>query len=146
MIVIDTSVFTDFFIEFEVSRHTTVVKFIDVISERDVVVYEPFVFEVELGGILRRKFDEKTVFDILSDLKSKIEIVEEHLIHNLALEIAIKTHGRAIDSYFAATAKFTNSILVSCDRIMVNNARKAGIEAYYLIGEFDNAVEIVRKF
>lgn len=60
-----------------------------------------------------------------------VEIVENPT--NLAFWMALKTGSRAIDSYFIATAEMTDSILVSNDRVMVNNARKAGVNAYYLL-------------
>ena len=43
--------------------------------------------------------------------------------------------------YFIATAKLTNSILITNDRIMSTNAKKYGVEAYYLIEEFNDAKE-----
>ena len=63
---------------------------------------------------------------------------------DLAFQVALDTGCRAIDAYFIATAKLTNSILVTNDRIMVNNAKKANIEAYYLIEEFDKILERVK--
>jgi hypothetical protein len=49
----------------------------------------------------------------------------------------LETGCRAIDAYFIATAKLANSTLITNDRIMAENARKAGIEAYYLLEEFE---------
>jgi predicted nucleic acid-binding protein len=57
----------------------------------------------------------------------------------------VKTHCRAIDSYFIATAKLTNSILITNDRIMASNAKKANIEAYYLIEEFDKTINKIKE-
>jgi len=51
---------------------------------------------------------------------------------------------RNIDSYFIATSKLANSILISNDRIMVNNAKKYGIKAYYLIEEIDKVLRELR--
>ncbi|MCS7145044.1 MAG: PIN domain-containing protein, partial [Archaeoglobaceae archaeon] len=63
----------------------------------------------------------------------------------IAIEVSLKTGCRAIDAYFIATAKLTNSILITNDQIMANNAKKYGIEAYYLLEEFDRAVERLSK-
>ena len=37
------------------------------------------------------------------------------------------------------------SELITNDRIMANNAKKYGIEAYYLIKEFDNIVDRLKR-
>jgi len=79
------------------------------------------------------------VEDILEDVK---------LIPNpddLAFEVAIKTSSRAADAYFIATAKLTDSILVTNDKIMVKNAKRAGVKAYYLIEEFNEVVKVIKK-
>ena len=79
------------------------------------------------------------VEDILGDVK---------LIPNpddLAFEVAVKTGSRAADAYFIATAKITNSILITNDKVMAKNAKKANIEAYYLIEEFDKAVNRIKE-
>ena len=59
--------------------------------------------------------------------------------------MASETGCRAIDAYFIATAKLTNSVLITNDRIMATNAKKYGVEAYYLIEEFNNARERLRE-
>ena len=144
MIVIDTSVFTDFLVNFDEERHRKAKMFFDEISKRDFTIYEPFLFDVELAGILRRKYDERTVSEILEDLKGKIEVLDENSVHKTALDVAMKTHCRAIDAYFIATAKLTNSILITNDKVMANNAKRYGIEAYYLIEEFDKVLDKIK--
>ena len=44
-----------------------------------------------------------------------------------------------------ATAKITSSILIANDKIMVNNAKKAGIGACYLIEEFEKVTERLKN-
>ena len=145
MIVLDTSLFTDYLILFEEDRHRKARKLFSQISEHDFIIYEPFLFEVELSGILRRKYSKKKTVEILKDVKSKIETVDEKYLHEIAINIAMKTHCRAVDSYFIATAKFTNSILITNDRVMANNAKKYGIEAYYMIEEFDKTINRIKE-
>nr|WP_230972348.1 PIN domain-containing protein [Archaeoglobus neptunius] len=70
---------------------------------------------------------------------TKVEIIENP--DGLAFKIALNTGCRAIDAYFIATAKLTNSVLVTNDRIMAGNARKARVESYYIINEFDTAIK-----
>ncbi len=141
MIVIDTSLFTDFLVNFNEDRHRKARMFFDKISGADFIIYEPFLFDIELVGILRRKFNEKLVSEIIENLKDKIKYLDEISIHKMAFNVAMKMHCRAIDTYFIATAKLTDSILITNDRIMSKNARNYGVECYYLIEEFDRAIE-----
>ena len=109
----------------------------------EVTIYEPEVFKIELAGTLSRRFGRDDVLSFIDDVMSKVRLIENP--NELAFQIALNTGCRAIDSYFVATAKLTNSILVTNDKIMVKNAKKAGIEAYYLIEEFDKAVERLKE-
>lgn len=98
---------------------------------------------MELVGVLsrlKRRGEVKRVLDILNF----INVVLENEIFEVAVDIAFETHCRAIDSYFIATSELTNSILISNDRIMVNNAKKYGIKAYYLIEEADKVSSELR--
>ncbi|MBC7115408.1 MAG: PIN domain-containing protein [Archaeoglobi archaeon] len=64
-------------------------------------------------------------------------LIREDEIFEEIIKICRNTGCRAIDAYFIATARLTNSVLVTNDGIMAENAKKAGIEAYYLIEEFE---------
>jgi len=118
--------------------------FFDKISERDLVIYEPFLFDVELAGILCRRYNERVVSEILEGLKGRVEVLDEASMHKVALDVAVKTHGRAVDAYFISTAKLTDSILITNDRMMANNAKNHGIKAYYLIEDFDKVLELLK--
>jgi len=145
MIVLDTSIFTDFLVKFDENRHVMAKNILDILSEQDSVIFEPFLFDIELCGILRRRFDESKVLEIINILKDKVEIVEENELHKFAFDIALKTKCRAIDSYFIATAKLTNSILITNDKIMNENAKKYGIESYYLIEEYEKVEKRIKE-
>jgi len=64
-----------------------------------------------------------------------VNVLSEDDLFEIALAVAFEARCRAVDSYFIATAKVTNSILITNDRIMADNAKS------YLIEEFDSAVE-----
>jgi len=145
MIVLDTSIFTDFLVKFDENRHKIAKNLLNMISEQDFVVFEPFLFDVELCGILRRKFEESKVLEIINIFKEKVENIEEKELHNIAFDIALKTKCRAIDSYFIATAKLTNSILITNDKIMNENAKKYGVESYYLIEEYEEVEKRIKE-
>ena len=68
-------------------------------------------------------------------------MIGENEIINLAEYVADQIHPRAVDTYYIATAILTGSILASNDRLMVQNSRKAGIQAYYLLEEHKVAID-----
>ena len=137
MIVVDTSVWVDLFIPKNKVRSDLAEKVFEVIEEKEMEIYAPKLFVIEFTSMMRRLIGNMiptSVFD-------KINLLDEAVIFETAKDVALKVHPRAADAYFIATAKLTNSILVTNDKIMANNAKNYGIEAYYLIEEFDNAVE-----
>jgi predicted nucleic acid-binding protein len=142
MIVIDTSVWLDLFLE-NPERKRLAEALINSIDEKGITIYEPEVFKVELAGVLSRKFKREEVLGFIEDVSTVVDIVSNPT--DLAFWTALKTGGRAIDSYFIATAEMTGSLLVSNDRIMVKNALKAGVKAYYLLGEHGELMETLEK-
>ena len=144
-IVIDVSVFVDYFIvvEGKENRHKIAVEFLNKLSDRGAIVYEPFVFEVELCAILVRYIEPKYVTEILKAILNHIAIIKEDELHSEAKAIALKTGCRAIDAYYIATAKLVDAILVTNDSIMKNNANRAGIEAYYLAKDYERLHKIL---
>ncbi len=145
MIVIDTSVFVDYLVKFDERKHQVAISVLDIISEEGIKLFAPFLFDVEFAGILRRKYGESKVKKMLEIVEQKVNIVEEEIAHETALNIALKTHCRAIDSYFIAIASLTSSILITNDKVMSENAKKFELEAYYLVGEFDDAVKAITE-
>ena len=141
MIIIDTSVWLDLFIE-NSERKKLAENLMRIIDECSLIVYEPEVFKVELAGVLSRRFKKEDVLRFIEDISVAVEVVENPT--NLAFWTALKTGGRAIDSYFIATAEMTDSILVSNDRVMVNNARKVGVKAYYLLEQSKELSEALK--
>ena len=47
--------------------------------------------------------------------------------------------------FYVAAAEIKNAILVSNDKIQVESARKFGVEAYYLLEEFDRVKEKIGR-
>ena len=134
MIVFDTSIYIDALIPAIENRNVHAREIIKITTNRGFEIFEPRTFIVELVGVLsrfKRRGEVKSVLDILNF----VNIISENEIFEVALDIAFETHCRAIDSYFIATSELTNSILISNDRIMVNNAKKYGLKAYYLIDQ-----------
>ena len=92
---------------------------------------------------MSRRFRRDDVLSFIDEILTKVSLVDNP--EELAFQIALDTGCRAVDSYFIATAKLTHSILITNDKVMAKNAKKAGIEAYYLIEEFDKALERIKK-
>jgi len=139
MIVFDTSIYIDALIPAIESRNVHAREIIKITTNQNFEIFEPRTFIVELVGVLsrfKRRGEVKSVLNILNF----INVVLEDEIFEVALDIAFETHCRAIDSYFIATSELTDSILISNDRIMVSNAKKYGLKAYYLIEEVDKVL------
>jgi len=138
MVVIDTSVWLDLFLEDE-ERKEKAEGLIDVVRD----ICEPRVFKIELAGTLARRFKKEDILNFIDEVLTKVTLIPNP--EELAFQVALNTGCRAIDAYFIATAKLTNSILLTNDRIMASNAKKYGIEAYYLIEEFDKAINRIKE-
>ena len=98
---------------------------------------------MEIAGVLSRNLPKSGVESIVKDILHDVELIPNP--DDFAFEIAMRTGSRASDAYFIAV-KLTDSILITNDRVMTDNARKAGAEAYYLIEEFDNVVERLKTY
>jgi len=143
--VIDVSVFVDYFVivEDEESRHRIAIEFLNKLSDRGAVVYEPFVFEIELCAVLVRYIEPKYVMKILEAVLNHVVTIKEDELHSEAKSIALKTGCRAIDAYYVATAKLANAVLVTNDGIMKSNADRAGVEAYHLAKDYEELSRIL---
>ena len=139
MVVVDTSVWLDLFLED--SERKKVAE--ELMKAIETTIYEPEVFKIELAGTLSRRFRKDDVLSFVDEVMAKVRLVENP--NELAFQVAVNTGCRAIDAYFIATAKVTGSILITNDKVMAKNAKKYGIEAYYLIEEFDKALNRIKN-
>jgi len=144
MVTLDTSVLVDLFLPVEEGRKVKARVIIEIVEEREIEIYNPKIFIIEFLSILRR-FLSKEMVETALQVSRTINLLDEREIFEIARELSLDIHPRAIDAYFIATAKLTDSILISNDKTMVNNSREAGIEAYYLIKEHKRVVERLRE-
>jgi len=144
MVTLDTSVLVDLFLPVEEERKVKAKGIIEIAEEREIEIYNPKIFIIEFMSILRRYLSKEMVENSLQVTRN-INLFDESEIFEIAREVSLEVHPRAIDAYFIATAKLTNSILISNDKTMVNNSRKTRVEGYYLIEEHDSAVERLRE-
>lgn len=143
-VTLDTSVLADLFLPVEEGRKVKAKGAIEIVEGREILIYNPKIFIIEFLSILRRFLSKEMVENALQVTRN-INFFEESEIFEIAKELSLEVHPRAIDAYFIATAKLTDSILISNDKTMVNNSRETGIEAYYLIEEHDKVVGRLRE-
>ncbi|MDI6884884.1 MAG: type II toxin-antitoxin system VapC family toxin [archaeon] len=144
MVTLDTSVLADLFLPVEEGRKVKAKGIIEIVEEREIEIYNPKIFIIEFLSILRR-FLSKEMVETALQISRSINLLDESEIFEIARALSLEVHPRAIDAYFIATAKLSDSILISNDKTMVNNSRETGIEAYYLITEHDKVVERLRE-
>ena len=75
-----------------------------------------------------------------------IESKDIPILEPKVFEVALNTGCRAIDSYFIALTKLTNSFLVSNDRIQVRNAKKFEVDSYYLLEDIEKLRIDIQKW
>jgi len=138
MIVLDTSVWFDLFNR-EEHRNSMARELFGMVAERNIPIVEPKVFEVELAGLITRRYGREKAAEAISIIKDKVIILPNPDI--IAYKVALNTGCRAVDAYFTAIAKLLDSMLITNDRIMADNARKSDVEAYYLIEDFGEVME-----
>ncbi|MBE8539574.1 PIN domain-containing protein [Geoglobus acetivorans] len=142
MIVIDTSVLIDYVFEKDVMRNNIAKETLKLL--RGLRVFAPRILLIEFVAVARRLGMTIPKLDVVR-LTADFVLLPEDTIFEEAFRIAEHIHPRAADAYFIATARLTNSILITNDRVMASNAKKAGVEAYYLIEEFEKAAERLRE-
>ena len=143
MLVVDSSVFVDSLFEKNEARNRMAKELLK--SIEDLPIFIPRVFLLELVSVAGRLNISLTKRDV-EELTGDLEILSEDFLFEEAFKIVEKTHSRAVDSYFISAAKLTNSALVSCDKKMIENAKKIGVEAYYLLEELDKIIKIIKEF
>ncbi|WP_461866930.1 type II toxin-antitoxin system VapC family toxin [Thermococcus sp.] len=130
--VIDASLLIDSFSLFDKSRRELALKVFDAIKTHE--LYAPKLCQVEFVSVLRRFTPEDKVRRFM-DVFDFMTLVGESEFFEDALEFSFKIHSRAADSYYISTSKILNATLLTNDRKMAENARKAGIKAFYLVEE-----------
>ena len=108
MVTLDTSVLADLFLPVEKERKAKVKKIIEIVEGREIEIYNPKIFIIEFMSILRRFLPKEMVENI--QLSEKLNFLGESEIFEIAREIALQIHPRAIDTYFIAAAKLTDSL------------------------------------
>ena len=135
-IIVDISVFIDRLFIYSEERSGRARDLFRSIDKEELTVFEPQVFGVELASQLVRRKPRMVARRLYEEIIDRVIIVED-IDYELLLDIAFQTGCRAIDAYYIAAASLVSGILVSADKIMVDNAKKYGVEAYYILDTND---------
>lgn len=98
MIVFDTSVFVDAIIPRVKSRHELAMDILSAVDARNLAVFEPKVFLVELAGVLARYKPRAKIERHVEEVARHVSVVNCGEIHDFAYEAALNTGCRAIDA------------------------------------------------
>ncbi len=131
-IVVDVSVFIDRLFIYSEERSRRARDLFRYIDKVGLNVFEPQVFGVELASQLVRRKPRMVARRLYEEIVDRVIILED-IDYELLLDIAFQTGCRAIDAYYIAAASLVSGILVSVEKIMVDNAKKYGVEAYYIL-------------
>ena len=72
------------------------------------------------------------VLRIIESLSETFIIVDENVIYDKALDVALTTAPSGFDTYFLALTLLTNSLLITDDRGMVDQARKLKLNTLFV--------------
>ena len=145
MIVLDASVIIDSLLPKMGNRYKKASELLEIISKGRIAVHAPMILKIELASVLSRKKDASIVRRFIEELISEIELINEEKLIEMAYNLAFEVKGRAVDVYYITASKLTSSILITNDKIMADNAKKCGVDGYYLIEEFEKVLKKIEE-
>jgi predicted nucleic acid-binding protein len=145
MIVVDNSVFIDLIFEYNRARTEKADALFEILEGNEIPIFEPKVFRIELIGQLVRRMNREVALKVAEDFFSEINFVGDSELYDVAFSIALETGSRAIDSFFIGASKMKDALLVSNDKLQIESAQHCGVEAYYLIDEFEKVEARLRS-
>ena len=131
-VVIDASLVIDLYAAPNEDRASIAEEVARVITQGGVEAYAPKLLIVEITGVLSRYLSEEEL-NLVLDTLPPIKLIPEEAIYEEAIKIARRTGSRAADAYYIAVATTVNGVLLTNDRKQAQNAKKFGVEAYYLM-------------
>jgi len=130
-LVIDVSVFIDRLFIYNEERSRRAQNVFRVVDKKGYNIFEPQVFGIELASQLVRRKPRDIAKRIYDEVMERVIVVEE-IEYDLLLDIAFQTGCRAIDTYYIATVSIVDGVLISADGMMATNAKRYGVNAYYI--------------
>jgi len=144
VIVLDASLIVDSLLPKLGERHELAKELLKEISNHGVEILMPKIARIEMLSVFSRKIGSRAI-EIVNAIGEGVRFVGEEEFYQVAEAIAPKVQGRAVDLYYIALAFKNSAVLFSCDKRQVENARLAGVEAYYIPDEFKKAVERIKE-
>ena len=135
-VVVDASVIIDLYAAPDDRRASIAEEVMSWVTAGFVEAYAPKLLVVEVLGVLARYLSEEKL-ELVTSSFPPIKLVSEEVFYDEAVRIARRTGSRAADAYYVATASTINGMLLTNDRRQKQDARKAGVKAYYLIEEIE---------
>ena len=135
-VVVDASVIIDLYAAPDDRRASIAEEVMSWVTGGFVEAYAPKLLVVEVLGVLARYLSEEEL-ELVASSFPPIKLVSEEVFYDEAVRIARRTGSRAADAYYVATASTINGMLLTNDRRQKQDARKAGVKAYYLIEEIE---------
>jgi uncharacterized protein len=133
MIVVDASIFIDLIFEYSTERTRSAEELFSILEKDGMIIVEPDIFRIELAGQTARRIRKDLAPKICDEIFLELDFVCTSNLFDTAFDIALKTGSRAIDSFYIATAKVKDAILISNDKFQVGSAKEFGIEVYNLL-------------
>ena len=141
-VVVDASLIIDLYAAPNDMRASIAEEVLSWITAGLVEAYAPKLLMVEVLGVLARYLSEEDL-ELVTSSFPPIKLVPEEVFYNEAIRIARSTGSRAADAYYIAVTSIVSGILLTNDKQQRQNAKKAGIEAYYLIEEKEKAKQSI---
>ncbi len=96
-------------------------------------VFFPKAGIIELASVLKRSgMPRENVLEVAESLNNTFIVVDENMIFDKALEIALATAPSGFDTYFIALALLTNSLLITDDKGMADQARRLKLNVVFV--------------
>jgi len=134
-LVIDASVAIDLFAGRNVQRAALAEEVFRCTASGNISVYAPRLFLVEVAGVLVRFLAPSLVEEVVNRLEEEINIIGDGLYFERAVKIALATGSRGADAYYIGLAEAIEAPLVTSDKVQAQNAKRAGVRAYYVLDE-----------
>ena len=96
-------------------------------------VFFPKAGIIEVASVLKRSgMSRENVLEVVESLNNTFIIVDENVIFDKALEIALATAPSGFDTYFIALALLTDSLLITDDKGMADQARRLKLNVVFV--------------
>ncbi len=144
-LVIDASLAIDLFAGRDVRRVALAEEVFRCAASSNIRVYVPRLFLVEVAGVLVRFLAPSLVEEVVNRLEEEISIIGDDLYFERAVKIALATGSRGADAYYIGLAEAIRAPLATSDKVQAQNAKRAGVRAYYVLDEKE-LEELTRLF